>query len=120
MYGSEKNVDRSHSKQLEAQSLKFFSFIYYSLYNTANGENDGCECDAGYNKEACIQVHFCVLIVSFSEDKHTYIKCVDWCCDGEGAGNNQDKCVKADFSHGQLDSLIDSYCLFSYQLIIHK
>lgn len=28
------------------------------------------------------------LIVSFSEDKHTYIKCVDWCCDKEGVGNN--------------------------------
>lgn len=55
--------------------LNVLSFIYYSLFNTANSENDGCKCDAGYDRKACVQVHFCVLIVSFSEDKHTHIKC---------------------------------------------
>lgn len=68
MYGSGKNVNRSHSKQLEVL-LKVLSFIYYSLFNTANSENDGCECDAGYDTKA--RVHFCVLVVLVKTSTHT-------------------------------------------------
>lgn len=54
----------------------------------ANSKNDGCECDAGYDKKKHVYKFISVYWLLVGEDEHTYIKCVDWCCDREGAGNN--------------------------------